>query len=362
MLQYILTGLAGLALGIVAMRVWHMREQPAAEAVTAAAEPASGKPEGKSNGLTSSRNLLVAAGGLALLSVAVLLFRGDPGASKVSGPIASGAAADAVGDVDSMISRLAARLEKEPNDGEGFRMLGWSYVMTGRPDKAIAPYKRAMELLPKQAVVHAGYGEALVGVAGGKVTPEAKASFDTAISLDPSEPRARYFQALWLAQNGQEKKGLDQLVALANSAPADAPWQADVRAKIKEISGKLGIDVSGQLKTVAAPPAAGSVPIPGTVSGAAPSPNDAQAAAISAMPPAQQQASIDGMVEGLAAKLKANPKDAKGWAMLIRSRMVQGQDKLAASDLATARKALAGDAEGLAQINAAARDAGVPGA
>lgn len=83
-----------------------------------------------------------------------------------------------------MISRLAERLEKNPDDGEGFRMLGWSYVMTGKPDQAIAPYKQALRLLPGNALVLSGYGEALVGAAGGKVTAEAKGMFEQTLKLD----------------------------------------------------------------------------------------------------------------------------------------------------------------------------------
>jgi cytochrome c-type biogenesis protein CcmH len=141
------------------------------------------------------------------------------------------------------------------------------------------------------------------------------------------------------------------MIALSNGAPADAPWQPDVQRKIKEIAATLGVDVTGRLK-------------PATVVGAGtvPAPDPAQAAAVAALPPAQQQATVDGMVEGLAAKLKANPKDAARWAMLIRSRMVMKQDRQAAADLLIARKALADDPAGLAQVNAIAKEAGVPGA
>ena len=51
---------------------------------------------------------------------------------------------------------------------------------------------------------------------------------------------------------------------------------------------------------------------------------------------------IDGMVEGLAAKLQANPDDAEGWGKLIRSRVVMGDMGKAKDDLAMARKQFAG--------------------
>ncbi len=349
MLQLLLTGLAGIALGIVVMRVWQAKEGAAETADT---------PQGKGapppSGQASSRNLLIGAGALAVVAAAIFAFRDEQADEAALPGLAAPAGSDQqLADVDTMIAKLAARLEKDPNDGEGFRMLGWSYLMTGRPQQAIAPYKRALQLLPESATVNSGYGEALVGVAGGKVTNEAKASFEKALSLDPREPRARYFTGLWMAQNGQGKQALDRWIELANGGPADAPWQAEVQAKIAEEAKRQGVDVSGRLKVAA--------PSPTAAAGTVPMPDPAKAAAVGQMPAAQQQASIEGMVDGLANKLKSNPKDAKGWAMLIRSRMVLKQDQQAAADLATARKALAGDAAGLAEINAVAKSAGVPG-
>lgn len=254
-------------------------------------------------------------------------------------------------DVDTMIARLAERLEKNPDDGDGFRMLGWSYVMTGHPEKAIAPYQRALKLLPNNALVHSGYGEALAGVAGNTVTPQAKAAFEKAVALDPAEPRARYFLALWQAQHGQEKEALDKWIALANGGPADATWQADVRRQIAETSRKLGVDVSSRLKQG------------GTSAAGAPAALDASTVqAASQLPAGERQAMIDGMVERLAAKLKANPDNPDGWVQLLRSRMVLKQDEQAAKDLSAARAALSGKAEGLRKVNEAATKLAVPGA
>lgn len=346
MLQYFLTGLAGIALGIVAMRVWQSRED---------AKDSTSETLPHSAGI-GSRKLLIGSGAMVAAAIGLLVWQGTLGEEAPPPAAAPAGSNPQLADVDTMIAKLAARLETDRNDGEGFRMLGWSYLMTNRPQQALAPYRRAVELLPNQATVHSGYGEALVGVAAGKVTPEAKAAIDRALQLDPKEPRARYFAGLWLAQNDRAKEALDGWIELANTGPAEAPWQAEVQAKIRDEAAKQGIDVSGRLKVKAAAPASQAAPV-----GAVPPPDLAKAQAVQQLPPAQQAASVEAMVGGLAAKLKANPQDAKGWAMLVRSRMVLGQDRQAATDVATARKSLANDPAGLAEVNAAARAAGVPG-
>jgi len=66
-------------------------------------------------------------------------------------------------------------------------------------------------------------------------------------------------------------------------------------------------------------------------------------AAGAAAAPADQQAMINGMVERQAQKLAANPNDAEGWMMLIRSRTVLGQPDLASKALKDALTAFRND-------------------
>ena len=343
--QYLITGLAGLAVGIAVMRVWRTQVPIA----TGTAKP---KPPAAvdSASLGRTRVLLYASAAIVAGAVGYIILRpaGDE-TTPVIAPTTVGQTSG-IADVDSMITRLADRLKSNPADGEGFRMLGWSYVMTGRPQQALAPYKRALELLPKNPAVHAGYGEALVGVTGGKVTPEAKAEFDKAHTLDAKEPRSRYFLAMWLAQHGSKREALDRWIALANEGPADAQWQPDLHNQITKTADELGVDVAGRLKA----------PSPAAPSVAAPQITQADVSAATALPADQQQAMINGMVDGLAAKLKSNPGDAEGWARLLRSRMVLKQPEQAAKDLASARAALAGNAAALKVVNQAASQYGVP--
>jgi cytochrome c-type biogenesis protein CcmH len=63
-------------------------------------------------------------------------------------------------DVNTMIERLAARLEATPEDIKGWRMLGWSYFHTGRYKQAAAAYGRAVELDPNSAELRISYEEA----------------------------------------------------------------------------------------------------------------------------------------------------------------------------------------------------------
>jgi cytochrome c-type biogenesis protein CcmH len=80
------------------------------------------------------------------------------------------------------------------------------------------------------------------------------------------------------------------------------------------------------------------------------------------MTPSQQSAAGRGMVEGLARRLRQNPRDADGWIMLMRSRIVLGEPQLAAEALRTGLAAFQNDAATQARLRQAAQALAIPGA
>jgi len=75
-------------------------------------------------------------------------------------PQSAAAAGKLLPDVDTMIERLAARLETTPGDIEGWRMLGWSYFHTARYEQAATAYARAVALDPNSTELKLSYEEA----------------------------------------------------------------------------------------------------------------------------------------------------------------------------------------------------------
>ena len=69
--------------------------------------------------------------------------------------------------IRGMVEGLAARLEAQPNDPEGWRRLGRAWRTLGERDKAKAAYAKAAELMPDRVDVLSDYAGALLdGVAG----------------------------------------------------------------------------------------------------------------------------------------------------------------------------------------------------
>jgi cytochrome c-type biogenesis protein CcmH len=77
------------------------------------------------------------------------------------------------------------------------------------------------------------------------------------------------------------------------------------------------------------------------------------------MSPEDRQRMIEGMVAGLASRLKTNGKDFAGWLRLVNAYVVLGRKDRASAAVADARIALADDAAALQKLDAQARKLGL---
>ena len=75
--------------------------------------------------------------------------------------------------------------------------------------------------------------------------------------------------------------------------------------------------------------------------------------------PHDTNAAIRAMVDGLASRLDASPRDVDGWTKLMRSRVVLGEREAAATALRKALDVFKDDSIASGQISAAAADLGL---
>ncbi|MBC7163198.1 MAG: c-type cytochrome biogenesis protein CcmI [Immundisolibacter sp.] len=94
-------------------------------------------------------------------------------------------------DPAAMVARLEARLAKDGSDPEGWRRLGRSYVVLGRPADARRAYDRAAQLAPDDLTLLEGYADAAEpGVAPPPGIAAMIASVEQGILATPDDPRA----------------------------------------------------------------------------------------------------------------------------------------------------------------------------
>jgi cytochrome c-type biogenesis protein CcmH len=286
------------------------------------------------------RWVIAAAACLPIFALLVYLRLGTPWLPDE--PIASRATEPRPPDIARMVAGLEARLEQQPNDAEGWLMLGRSRMVLRDPEAAATAYRRALALEPGSAAAVAGLGESLTAAAKGVVTPEAQKLFERLATLAPDEPRAGYYLGLAAAQAGDDNAAVEHWRRLLAQAPSDAPWRPTVAAAIRDSAKRMGVDADAILAGVPGRPPArtATAASPGPDAAAGPGaalPAGSEAAAIAALPPAEQLERIRQMVDGLAARLAADGSDLKGWIRLARAQAVLGDDAAAAAAWAKAR-------------------------
>jgi len=152
-----------------------------------------------------------------------------------------------LGTVDEMVERLIERLDRNPSDVEGWRMLGWSYVNTDRHGPAVAAYAKAIALSPDDADLRSAYGEALVRRADGQVTDQARSALAAALRLDGRDARARFLMGLAKQQDGDPHAALADWIAILNEAESKESWFSDLQQRVAALGRELGIDVTARL-------------------------------------------------------------------------------------------------------------------
>jgi len=240
-------------------------------------------------------------------------------------------------DLGAAIAKIEAHLIAHPDDGRGFKVIAPAYMRLGRFGDAARAYGEALRLLGEDALTRADYGEALVATAGGIVTGEARAAFDRALDENADIPKARYYVALAVEQDGDKPRAAQMYQKLLAEAPPKAPWAPVVRERLAALTG-----ASPPVAKVEAPPAG-------------------EAAAIAALDPEQREAAIRGMVARLAARLESDGDDPEGWMRLIRAYSVLQETEKAKAALAKARQALNGNDTAKRGLDQLAKELGLEG-
>jgi cytochrome c-type biogenesis protein CcmH len=122
------------------------------------------------------------------------------------------------------------------------------------------------------------------------------------LKLGPANPKASFYLAMALAQEGRIPEATAAWQKMLDLLPQDSPWRGAVQQALAEAANR---------SVAAGEPAKG--------------PDAAAVDAASSMAPQDRQAMIDTMVAGLDEKLRQNPRDTEGWMRLIRSYVVLGK-------------------------------------
>jgi cytochrome c-type biogenesis protein CcmH len=143
-----------------------------------------------------------------LLAVFIYLIKGTPAAlspDKITVAEQAGkgpAHAVTAEQINAMVQGLAARLENNPQDADGWRMLGRSYVALGRYQDAIGALDKAVAMIPNDPDLLADYADALAMTSGQTLKGKPLEMVKRALKLDPNHQKS-----LWLAGTAAYNEG-----------------------------------------------------------------------------------------------------------------------------------------------------------
>ena len=279
--------------------------------------------------LAGGRMIATAAAVLTpLVAFGLYLWVGSPG--RADAPMEGRIAAWSKTDPNSLTpQQIAAALtqvaKKTPNDARLLEMLAKARMESNDLFGAAKALREAVRIEPRNPALWNQLGVVFVWTSGGQVGPDARAAFAEALRYDPSAASPRYHLALADIADGKAGQGLASWRSLLAEMPADDPNRPALAREIAEVER----------------------------TGKPPGPQQQAAAPAGA----DMDQAIRGMVDGLAAKLEADPNQPEGWVRLVRAYSVLGEISKRDAALARARTLYKDQPQVLAALTAASEKA-----
>jgi cytochrome c-type biogenesis protein CcmH len=234
--------------------------------------------------------LAVAAAGYAVYGTPGA-WRGVPVAqSEEEAGAGHGGAAEQIA---AMVAKLEQRMKDQPDDAEGWSMLGRSYSAMGRYPEAVTAFKRVAALKPKDAQALADQADAVAMAAGRKLAGEPTQLIARALELDPKNLKALALAGTIAFDANDFAKAAQLWTTAVSVAEPGSELERNLQSGVAEARSRAGL-----------PPA----PV-------------ASASAPAATAAATAGASLAGQVDIAAAlKAKASPDDT----LFVFARAVEG--------------------------------------
>lgn len=193
------------------------------------------------------RAALVVGIAVPVLAVAVYFVTGAPGALSPRPHEVEPTAEQ----INGMVARLAAKLRENPDDIDGWKLLGRSYMVMGRFPEAVAAYAKAAEKAPRDAQLLADFADALAMTRGEKLTGEPEELVLRALQVDPNNLKALALAGTAAYERQDFAKAAELWGRMLPLVPADSEDARMISGNVEEAKKLAGIG-GGEKPTVAA--------------------------------------------------------------------------------------------------------------
>jgi cytochrome c-type biogenesis protein CcmH len=139
--------------------------------------------------------------------------------------------------IRGMVAGLAARLERQPDDLEGWRMLARSWGVLGEPEKAADAFAEVARLAPDDPGAQVDYADALLALDSPDAppSPELVAQLKKVLALDENNPAALFHLGRAAAVRGDASGAVQLWQRLLAQLPANSPERAALQQLMENL-------------------------------------------------------------------------------------------------------------------------------
>ena len=140
--------------------------------------------------------------------------------------------------VQQMVQRLADRLQRAPDDADGWALLARAYEQLGRPQDALPAYEQLERLRPADAQPLSQHAVTLALVTGEGLGGEPEALLQRALRLDPKHVPTLALLGSAAHERGDTPAALGYWRRVLAEVPADSDIAASLRDSIAKVQAR----------------------------------------------------------------------------------------------------------------------------
>ncbi|PVV09855.1 MAG: c-type cytochrome biogenesis protein CcmI [gamma proteobacterium symbiont of Ctena orbiculata] len=207
----------------------------------------------QSDSKSSGQVMALSALAIPLAALVIYLFIGSPEiiqrlASQPAGMPTASTQSPPQGDsmqnlppMEELVKRLATKLQEQPNNQEGWIMLGRSYMAMNDASAAINAFERAMEISDENIGLLLAYAEAIASNTGNDFTGRAAPMVEKAFQLEPENPNVLWIAGILAYQRADFQGALDRWSALREMLKPQSAELESVNSALDDVRSQLGL-------------------------------------------------------------------------------------------------------------------------
>lgn len=165
--------------------------------------------------------------------------------------------------IAAMVGKLEERLKTQPDDADGWSMLGRTYTALNRRDEALAAFRKVVALRPQDAQALADLADALAVMNGRSLDGEPEKLIQQAVKLDPANVKALALAGTIAFNRDDFKTAVDYWQRAVDRSEPGSDFAQQLQGAVAEARQRAG------MAPVAAAAAAATAPSTAAASGSA---------------------------------------------------------------------------------------------